>query len=162
MTPSAGVAMATDRPKRRSLIYCPQCGHMEVKARICDIEMQCRRCDYKFEAVTEDDKTILAGLEQTVKNSTEHLDNFRLHEAAQEIYQFTWRELADVYLEKSKAQILDEKLSDNTRKILLHQLTVVLKLLHPFMPFITEEIWQKLNEAGLVRGNLLMIQQWPK
>ena len=118
--------------------------------------------DYKFEALTEDDKTILAGLDRAVKSSTEHLDNFRLHEAAQEIYQFAWRELADVYLEKSKAQLLDEKLAGNTRKVLLHQLIYVLKLLHPFMPFITEEIWQKLSQAKLVRENLLMIQQWPK
>jgi len=46
-----GVPMAAEKPKRRTAIYCPQCGHMEVKARICDIEMQCRRCNYKFEAV---------------------------------------------------------------------------------------------------------------
>lgn len=43
--------MAAEKPKRRSDIHCPQCGHMEVRARICDIEMQCRRCNYKFEAV---------------------------------------------------------------------------------------------------------------
>jgi len=43
--------MAVEKPKRRSEIHCPQCGHMEVRARTCDIEMQCRRCTYKFEAV---------------------------------------------------------------------------------------------------------------
>lgn len=43
--------MGAGKPKRRSAIYCPQCGHMEVRARTCDIEMQCRRCNYKFEAV---------------------------------------------------------------------------------------------------------------
>ncbi len=43
--------MAADKAKRRSAIYCPQCGHLEVKVRTCDIEMQCRRCNYKFEAV---------------------------------------------------------------------------------------------------------------
>jgi len=43
--------MAAGKSKRRSTIHCPQCGHMEVKARTCDIEMQCRRCNYRFEAV---------------------------------------------------------------------------------------------------------------
>jgi valyl-tRNA synthetase len=118
--------------------------------------------DYEFEALTEADKNILASLDSTVKTATEHLDNFRLHEAAQEIYQFTWRELADVYLEKSKPQLLDEKLADNTKKILLHQLIFVLKLLHPFMPFITEEIWQKLDEAKLVKTSLLLVEKWPE
>jgi hypothetical protein len=43
--------MATGNSKRRSIIYCPKCGHMEAKARTCDIEMQCKRCKYRFEAV---------------------------------------------------------------------------------------------------------------
>jgi len=43
--------MSSDKFKRRTAIYCPQCGHMEVKARTCDIEIQCRRCHYRFEAV---------------------------------------------------------------------------------------------------------------
>src|SRR5438067_12222979 len=46
-----GVAMISDKSKRKTAIYCPNCGHMEVKARTCDIEMQCRRCNYQFEAV---------------------------------------------------------------------------------------------------------------
>jgi len=43
--------MISDKSKRKTAIYCPNCGHMEVKARTCDIEMQCRRCNYQFEAV---------------------------------------------------------------------------------------------------------------
>ena len=46
-----GAAMTSGKSKRRTAIYCPQCGHMEVRARTCDIEMQCRRCNYQFEAV---------------------------------------------------------------------------------------------------------------
>jgi valyl-tRNA synthetase len=115
-----------------------------------------------FEALTEDDKNILNGLGETIKSVTEHLENFRMHEAAQTIYQYTWHELADIYLEKSKAQLQDEKLSDNTKKVLLHQLIMVLKLLHPFMPFITEEIWQKLHENKLVPSPILMVENWPK
>jgi valyl-tRNA synthetase len=91
------------------------------------------------------------------------MEKFLLHEAAQEIYQFTWRELADVYIEASKAQLADEKLKENTQKILLHNLITVLKLLHPFMPFVTEELWAKLQEEGLLKEKeLLMITSWPK
>jgi valyl-tRNA synthetase len=119
--------------------------------------------DFKWEAKTEADKEILAKLEATKKSATNHLDNFRLHEAAQEIYQFTWRELADIYVEASKKQLLDEKLKENTQKLLLHNLINVLKLLHPFMPFITEELWGILGQAGLLgECKLLMIGDWPK
>jgi valyl-tRNA synthetase len=117
--------------------------------------------DYQFEPITEDDKYILDKLNATVRAVTEHLNGFRLHEAAQEAYQFTWHELADIYIEKSKAQMQDEKLSGNTKKILLHQLIITLKLLHPFMPFITEEIWQKLYQNKLVTHQYLIIENWP-
>ena len=106
---------------------------------------------------TDADKDILAKLDAAIKNTTDHLNNFRLHEAAQEIYQFTWHELADIYIEASKKQFADEKLKENTQKILIHNLITVLKLLHPFMPFVTEEIWGKLGQK-----NLLMISEWPK
>lgn len=113
-------------------------------------------------ASTNADKEILAKLENTIKTSTEALESFRLHEAAQEIYQFTWKELADVYIEASKAQIADDKLKQNTLAILIYNLTTVLKLLHPFMPFVTEEIWSKLKEQNLVTDPILMVTKWPK
>lgn len=118
--------------------------------------------DYQWEAKTDADKTIIEALNRTVKNATDHLDAFRLHEAAQEIYHFTWKELADVYLEESKTQLLDPTLSENTKKILLHNLIYTLKLLHPFMPFVTEHIWQLLKERELVKTDLLMVAEWPK
>jgi len=113
--------------------------------------------------VTDADKEILTKLDQTIKNVTAHLEAFRLHEAAQEIYQFTWHEFADIYIEASKAQLADEKLKANTQTILNHSLITVLKLLHPFMPFITEKLWKKLGEAGLLmKKDLLIISAWPK
>lgn len=119
--------------------------------------------DFHWQAKTEADKDILTKLNETVKNTTVHLEAFRLHEAAQEIYQFTWHELADIYLEASKEQLKDEALADNTKKILLHNLIAVLKLLHPFMPFITEEIWGKLKEAKLIQGSdMLIVSSWPE
>ncbi|MDP2932672.1 MAG: class I tRNA ligase family protein [bacterium] len=111
----------------------------------------------KLDPITDADKNILTKLEQTVKKVTEDLEAFRLHEAAQEIYQFTWHELADVYIEKSKEQLKDEKLKDSTLYTLHFTLLTVLKLLHPFMPFITEEIWNKLDQK-----ELLIVSEWPR
>ncbi|MBL8029626.1 MAG: valine--tRNA ligase [Candidatus Doudnabacteria bacterium] len=114
------------------------------------------------EGSTEADRAILTKLEALIKSSTNHLENFRLHEAAQEIYHFTWHEFADVYIEASKVQLQDENLKAFTLSTLHYSLTTVLKLLHPFMPFITEHIWKILQEKNLAEKNLLMIQEWPK
>jgi valyl-tRNA synthetase len=109
-----------------------------------------------LEPKTEADKDILAKLETLIKSSTEHIDNFRLHEAAQEIYHFVWKEFADIYIEASKAQLKDDTLKQNTLYTLYFILYTSLKLLHPFMPFVTEEIWSKLNQK-----DLLLITKWP-
>lgn len=108
--------------------------------------------------MTEADNDILAKLEATRQSVTKHLEALQLHEAAQSIYQFTWHEFADKYLEASKLQLTDEALRENTNVILTHTLTAILKLLHPFMPFITEEIWGKLPFA---KGNMLIVEMWP-
>ncbi len=119
--------------------------------------------DWQYQESTEADKEILAKLAETVRSSTQDIEQFRLHEAAQSIYDFTWRELADKYVEASKTQLKDENLRDNTSKILLHCLIATTKLLHPFMPFVTEEIWNTLRERKLVKSDdLLMVQSWPK
>lgn len=120
------------------------------------------KTDYKTENLTEADKNITDKLEELKVSTTNHLDNFRLHEAAQEIYQFIWHEFADVYVEKSKEQMKDEKLADNTKKILIRVLINSTKLLHPFMPYITEELWSKFCEAGLIYEDpLILVSKWP-
>jgi valyl-tRNA synthetase len=112
--------------------------------------------------LTPADKDILAKLQATVKASTEHLENFRLHEAAQSIYHFVWHEFADIYIEASKQQLADDKLQASTYNLLTYNLLTILKLLHPFMPFITEHLWQLLKEQGLVTTDLLMVEKWPQ
>ncbi len=120
------------------------------------------KSDYNWEIKTDADKNILQKLNQTIDAVTKNLETYQLHEAAQEIYQFTWHELADIYVEQSKDQLKDESLNENTQKILLHNLITVLKLLHPFMPFITEALWGKLKEAKLlIKDDLLMVSNWP-
>jgi valyl-tRNA synthetase len=120
--------------------------------------------DWQFQPITEADKTISDKLKTLKKVMTDHLENYRLHEAAQAIYQFTWHEFADIYLETTKIQMQDQQLAANTKKLLLSILTDIIKLLHPFMPFITEEIWGKLHEAKLLPSGhnaLLMVENWP-
>ena len=74
------------------------------------------------------------------------LDEYQFAEAASTLYQFLWRELCDWYIELSKISLYgdDVQAKDNTRAVLVFALDQTLRLLHPFMPFITEEIWQKL------------------
>ena len=118
--------------------------------------------NYELQAKTAADTEMVDALKFAIDEVTEGLENFHLHAAAQEIYQFTWHNFADVYIEASKKQLTDEKLKANTQALLLNSLLIILKLLHPFMPFITEHIWQIIKDHGLCQGNLLMIQPWPK
>ncbi|MBI4054343.1 MAG: class I tRNA ligase family protein [Candidatus Doudnabacteria bacterium] len=112
---------------------------------------------YKLKTITAADREISKKLQATVASVTKNLENFRLHEAAQAIYQFSWHEFADKYIEESKKQLKDEKTKKNTLYTLYFVLTTILKLLHPFMPFVTEEIWSKLDQK-----EMLMISPWPK
>lgn len=109
-------------------------------------------------AITEDDKKILADTKTVIKSVTKNLDVFNIHEASQEIYQFAWHNFADIYIEKSKAQLQNPEQKENTQQILLYCLVNILKLLHPFTPFVTEEIYSKLP---LKNKKLLMVENWP-
>lgn len=108
--------------------------------------------------VTEADKIILAKLAAVSREVTENLENFRLHEAAQSIYDFTWHEFADVYIEASKIQLEVLNAKASTEIILSYVLCSVLKLLHPFMPFVTEAIWGEMYDGQ----KLLMVEGWPE
>ena len=103
------------------------------------------------QAESDADRAILSKLAEVQASATKHLEELRLHEAAQEVYQFIWHEFADVYIEASKSQI--------NQTVLMRVLQQSLKLLHPFMPFITEEIWSKLP---LENKKLLLVEDWPR
>jgi valyl-tRNA synthetase len=107
------------------------------------------------------DKWILARLAETVRSATAHLDRLDFSPAGETLRDFTWTEFADWYLEIAKIQMQDPKLRDTTAKILLFALENILKLWHPFMPFVTEAIWG--NFTGDSKGKkFLMIESWPK
>jgi valyl-tRNA synthetase len=107
---------------------------------------------------TDADKLILEQLDALTTSSTANIDRFALHEAAQEAYQFAWHEFADIYLEASKDQLLDEVTAQQTRHILVWTLVTILKLLHPFTPFVTEALWARI----LPQEKLLMVASWPR
>lgn len=92
------------------------------------------------------------------KEVTEDIDSFRLHLAGEKLYHYIWHTFADVIIEESKVTLNgeDEEKKFYTQKMLLTTLETCLILLHPFMPFITEEIWQSMNKKSL-----LMIEKWP-
>jgi len=110
----------------------------------------------KFKALTEADKKIIKSLQKTTKAIDKALDEFQFGKATHIIYDFFWKDFCDVYIEKSKSQ----KNRKNTQKILLYVLSNSLKLLHPFTPFITEQIYQTLPVKN--KKKCLMIEEWPK
>jgi len=98
------------------------------------------------------DRWILSRLASTIKNVRNSLEEYRFNDAAETIYQFVWHELCDWYIEIIKPRLYrKEKGKDNVQQILLLNLETSLRLLHPFMPFITEEIWSHLK--AVVKNN---------
>ncbi|HEY4493742.1 MAG TPA: valine--tRNA ligase [Candidatus Paceibacterota bacterium] len=97
---------------------------------------------------------LLAELEALTKDVTSDMDNYRFYLAAEKLYHFTWHEFADKYIEEAKKEKDPEKFC-----ALRFALCDILKLLHPFMPFVTEEIWGLLGYHK--DGKLLMIETWP-
>lgn len=107
-----------------------------------------------------EDKWILAKLNDVVKEVNENMDSFELGVAAGKIYDFIWDSYCDWYIELTKPRLngADEEAKLSAQKVLLYVLTEILKLLHPFMPFITEEIWQALPHEG----EALMVERYPE
>jgi len=104
------------------------------------------------------DRWILARLQETVRDVTESLEQYHFNEMAQTLYQFIWHDLCDWYLEIAKLQREESKASAHaTEAVLHHLLEVTLRLLHPVMPFITEELWQKVQGRGTI-----MTAAWPE
>jgi valyl-tRNA synthetase len=107
-----------------------------------------------------EDKWILSKFNSLVREVCENIEKFELGIAAGKIYDFIWDTYCDWYIELTKPRLNgdDEQANISAQKVLLYVLTEILKLLHPFMPFITEEIWQALPHEG----EALMIQRYPE
>ena len=111
------------------------------------------------EKLEQEDKWILNRFNDLAKAVNENLDRYELGIAAQKIYDFIWDDFCDWYIELTKVRLTgeDKEASVAAQRVLLYVLTETLKLLHPFMPFITEEIFQALPHSG----EALMIQDYP-
>ena len=111
------------------------------------------------ETLELEDKWILSRFNELAREVGENLDKYELGIAAQKIYDFIWDSFCDWYIELTKARLTgeDETARVQAQKVLLYVLTETLKLLHPFMPFITEEIYQALPHEG----DALMVQPYP-
>ncbi|MCE1236575.1 MAG: valine--tRNA ligase [Hyphomicrobiales bacterium] len=108
---------------------------------------------------------IATELARAVAGVTEALEAYRFNDAAASAYRFVWNSFCDWYLELAKPIFMgdDQALKDETRATCAYVLDEILKLLHPFMPFITEELWEKTAaEAGLVRPAMLVTTEWPR
>ncbi len=108
-----------------------------------------------------EDKWIISKYNTLVRDVTENLDRFELGLAVQKLYDFIWDVFCDWYIEicKSRLNGEDEKAKNTARSVLVYVFTNTLALLHPFMPFITEEIWQTMPHGD---EQALMVTEWPK
>ena len=112
------------------------------------------------------DRWIRAGFDETVAAVHRHFDTYRLDLVAQAIYEFTWHEFCDWYLELSKPVLQSDTSSAaarrGTRRTLIEILEGLLRLLHPIMPFVTEEIWQQVAPRTGIDGPTIMLQPYPR
>ena len=107
--------------------------------------------------LTLEDKWVLSRYNELVQAVTDNLEKFELGLAVSKLYDFIWDTFCDWYIELCKARLQSDS-GDGARQVLLYVMTGMLKLLHPFMPFITEEIWQSLPHEG----DALMCTAWPQ
>lgn len=111
--------------------------------------------DYKetFENLTLPDKWILNKLNKTIKNVTKHMDKYEFNLVGSELYNFIWNDFCDWYIELSKINM-----NDTSKTVLIYNLKAILKMLHPFMPFVTEEIYTKLPNTE----ESIMLAKYPE
>jgi len=113
----------------------------------------------KFNKFTESDLKLIEERLAFVEDITKDMEEYRFYMAGEKIYHYVWHTLADIILENSKKVFADKSETEKESRIqfLLGTLRIVLRILHPFMPFLTEEIWQSISSVK----SLLMIKNWP-
>jgi len=106
------------------------------------------------------DRWMLARAQHAIEQATQAIEEFRLDNAAEFAFQLAWRDLADWYLEAVKPRLSAGRDASVVHAVLAYTFDVVLRLLHPVVPFITEELWQKL--PGRAAADLLVVAEWPR
>ena len=112
------------------------------------------------------DRWIRARLDATTQEMHKHFRTYRLDLAVHTIYEFTWHEFCDWYLELSKPVLQSEESSEamqrGTRRTLIDVLETLLRLLHPLIPFVTEEIWEQVAKRAGIEGETIMLRPYPE
>lgn len=116
--------------------------------------------DGRRPALTASDRKILKNFANVQKKATGYLDDFRFSLAGELIYHYFWHTFADKIIEEMKNRIKNDFHKKQAQYVLYHILTGCLKMLHPFMPFVTEEVWQKVPDYKNQKKNLLIIEKW--
>ena len=118
------------------------------------------RKDFHPEKLETADKWILSRLQEAIRDVSEHMEDGDFGLAATKIYDFAWSEFCDWYIELSKSRLLGEdgESKETVKAVLLYVLENLLKLLHPFMPFLTEQVYKYLPDTE----GFLMLQSWPE
>jgi len=120
---------------------------------------QTKNFDYeKLTELDEEDKLSKDELENLIKVVSKEMDEYRFSLVAEKLYHYFWHTFADIIIERSKKKILENKNAESAKAILYSQLTTLLKVLHPFVPFVTEEIWSIIPGED---KKLLMVEKWP-
>jgi len=110
-------------------------------------------------AYDEEDKKSNEELKKLMVKITEEMDEYKFYLVAEKLYHYFWHTFADIIIERSKKKILENKKADSAKALLFTHLITLLKTLHPFIPFVTEEIWSRLPNT---KNSLLMVEKWPK
>ena len=121
-----------------------------------------RAPSYDFGSLPLASRWILSRAQDVAGRTGQALEEFRFDHAAHELYHFVWDELCDWYLEMAKPALADPDQAPVTRAVLLEVLDTALRLLHPIMPYVTEEIWQRLPKEGRDVAPSIMVAPFPK
>jgi valyl-tRNA synthetase len=145
------------------------CNKIWNAARYVLMNCQDQDCGSDSEAPVElslADRWIISKLQETEAQVAKAVSNYRFDHASQALYEYIWNEYCDWYLELSKPVLWDDNASEaakrGTRRTLIRVLETWLRLLHPFMPFITEEIWQTVGPLAGKSGATIMLQPYPR
>jgi valyl-tRNA synthetase len=133
-------------------------------------EYRLQNTEYSGKLLTDADKKILASHESIKSKVKSHIDKFQFSMAGELLYEYFWHEFCDCYIEESKEQlgqleqleIRDLSVSQNTKKILIKVLSETLIMLHPYIPFVTEAVWQELRGFSPDLSESIIIASWPK
>ena len=114
--------------------------------------------------LTDADKKILEEHKETVKSVTENINKFKFSFAGEKLYEYFWHSFCDRYIEESKEQLEANnlELATNTKKILIKILSETLVMLHPYIPFVTEAVWQEIKVFTPELSESIIISRWPE